>query len=133
MKHEARSDAGAFEWNRGGWFGTQVGATLWLVLLGGLLMAQSRPVGGLVLASGLVPNLLGVLLWRRRHSVSAYHGIQALLAACGIGALVAMACLRVSSDQGASADLPSAWLLLLYPGLMLVLHLRERSAAKDAT
>jgi hypothetical protein len=31
-----------------------------------------------------------------------------------------------------SSELPSGWLLLMYPGLMLAFHLQERAARKSA-
>lgn len=123
---------GAFQWNRGGWFGSQLGATLWLVLLGSLMLAQSRLVGGLVLAFGLAPNLIGTILWRRRHTLSPYRAIQGLFASCGLSALLAMLCIRAAGERYSDSGLPSLWLLLLYPGLMLSFHFRERRARSAA-
>lgn len=122
--------SGAFQWNRGGWFGAQVGATLWLILLGGTLLARSEPVGILLVGLGLAPNLVGVVLWRRRDTLSPYPAIQVLLAVCGVSALLAVLGVRLSGLAPSAAGLPSAWLLLMYPGLMAVLHLREREARK---
>ena len=97
---EAGSDAkrgdGAFQWNVGGWFGGQVGATLWLIGLGVLLLVQGRLVGAGVLALGLAPNALGGLLWSRRARVSPYPAIQALVGASGLCALAAMLWLRAA-------------------------------------
>ena len=129
---QGKAGTGAFQWNRGGWFGSQLGATLWLVLLGSVLLAQSRWVGGLVVLFGLIPNLVGLLIWRRRHSVSPYPAIQALLAVCGLAALCAMLSIRAAGIAASSLDLPSLWFLLMYPGLMLAFHLQERSARRAA-
>ncbi|MCP3985209.1 MAG: hypothetical protein GY723_12540 [bacterium] len=132
MEHQGRRGLGAFQWNRGGWFGSQLGATLWLILLGGLLLAQSRPVGGLVVLCGLIPNLIGLALWRRRSSVSPYPAIQILIAVCGLGALVAMLGLRLFSLSQSSSELSSVWFLLIYPALMLAFHLQEQAARRAA-
>ncbi|MBW2232959.1 MAG: hypothetical protein JRH17_21440 [Deltaproteobacteria bacterium] len=129
MELQGRPGEGAFQWNRGGWFGSQLGATLWLVLLGALLLAQSKAVGGLVVLFGLVPNLIGLALWRRRHSLSPYPAVQGLIATCGLSALLAMLCIR-TVGLGPSVDPPTVWLLLIYPGLMLVFHFQEQSARR---
>lgn len=132
MRPQGKLGAGAFQWNRGGWFGSQLGATLWLFILGIMLLSQSRSVGGFLLLFGLIPNLIGLLLWRRRQSVSPYPAIQGLLAACGLSALFAMLCFRAAGIAESSVDLPSLWLLLVYPGLMLAFHFQEQSARKAA-
>lgn len=129
---QGKRGAGAFQWNRGGWFGSQLGATLWLALLGGLLLAQSQSVGALLVLCAAVPNLVGLALWRRRHSVSPYPAIQCLVAACGLGALVAMLGLRAAGVAQSPAGMPSSWFLLMYPGLMLAFHLQERAARRTA-
>ncbi|MCP5055669.1 MAG: hypothetical protein GY937_02970 [bacterium] len=132
MELQGKRGAGAFQWNRGGWFGSQVGATLWLVLLGGVLLVQSQPVGGLVVLCGVVPNLIGLALWRRRQSISPYAAIQILIAVCGCGALVAMVGIRVIAPPQVASETSWVWFLLMYPGLMLMFHLQERAARKAA-
>lgn len=129
MELQGKAGPGAFQWNRGGWFGSQVGATLWIVLLGASLLPSSPGLGGLVVTLGLIPNALGGLLWRRRQTLSPYPALQALLATCGLAALLALVCLRAAGVAG--ADTLHAWgSIALYPGLMLVFHLRERSARR---
>jgi hypothetical protein len=133
MHPHEKHGTGRFHWNRGGWFGGQVGATLWLVLLGCLLMAQGRKVGAVVLVLGLVPNFVGLALWRHRHRLSPYPALQLLIATAGISALVSMVVLWRLTGPVSSLQLPSSlWFLLLYPGLMLVFHLQERAARKAA-
>jgi hypothetical protein len=133
MNLEGKRGTGRFRWNRGGWFGGQIGATLWLVLLGCLLMAQGRVAGAAVLVLGLLPNLVGLLLWRRRHRLSPYPAVQLLLATAGISALVSMLVLLHSGVPLSSLQLPSGlWFLGIYPGLMFVFHLQERAGRKTA-
>ena len=132
MELQGKRGAGAFQWNRGGWFGSQVGATLWLVLLGGVLLVQWQPVGGLLVLCGVVPNLIGFALWRRRQSISPYPAIQILITVCGCGALIAMLGLRVLSLSQSASEMPSVWFLLMYPGLMLAFHLQEKAARRAA-
>jgi hypothetical protein len=132
MQLQGRRGEGAFQWNRGGWFGSQLGATLWLVLLGVMLLGRSEPVGGLVLLSGILPNAVGLVLWRRRETLAPYPAIQALIAVCGLGALAALLSIGTAGIAMSSSELPSGWLLLMYPGLMLAFHLQERAARKSA-
>lgn len=132
VKPEGKFGNGAFQWNRGGWFGSQIGATLWLVLLGFVLLAQSRLIGGLFILLGLVANFAGLWLWRKRESLAPYPAIQILLATCGLCALISMLSLRASEIPQPSVALPSLWFLLMYPGLMLVFHLQEGNARRRA-
>jgi len=128
--HEKR-DSGRFQWNRGGWFGGQVGATLWLILLGGLLVATDRVGGWAVLSLGLLPNVVGCLMWRRRQRLSPYRALQELIALAGLCALVSMLILMRSDVSLPSLQLPSSlWFLLIYPGMMLVFHVQERAARR---
>jgi hypothetical protein len=129
---QGKRGRGAFQWNRGGWFGSQLGASLWLVLLGVALLSRGRAVGGVVIGLGLAPNLLGVALWRRRESLAPYPAIQGLVAACGLSALLAMLCIAAAGLTPPSVGLPSLWFLLMYPGLMLAFHLQERSARRPS-
>lgn len=132
MDPEGRQAAGAFQWNRSGWFGGQIGATLWLLLLGSWLLVQSQPVGALLVGLGAGSNLVGVALWRRRSSLSPYLALQMLIAVCGIAAAVAMIFLRGVDVSPSSTELPRAWFLLFYPGLMLIFYLQEQSARKSS-
>ena len=132
MELQGRRGPGAFQWNRGGWFGAQCGATLWLVLLGGLLLAQSRSVGAAVLLCGLVPNAVGIWLWRRRDAWTPYPAVQVLLVACGLCALLALLCVRAEGGELPGAQPLSLWTLSVYPGLMLAFHLQERGARRTS-
>lgn len=133
MHPHERHGTGRFQWNRGGWFGGQIGATLWLVLLGCLVMAQGRMVGAAVLLFGLLSNLVGLALWRHRDRLSPYPALQLLIATAAVSALVSMLVLWRSGGPVPPLDLPSSlWFLLIYPGLMLVFHLQERAARKAA-
>ena len=129
---DAKRGTGAFQWNRGGWFGSQLGATLWLLIVGAMTVAHDRALGALLLFLGALPNALGVLLWSRRSVLSPYPALQALLVLCGLSALAAICSVRAFGLSPSSLGLPSAWLLMLFPGLMLLFHVRERGARNAA-
>ncbi len=127
---QGKLGSGAFQWNRGGWFGAQIGSTLWLVIPGFVLLSQSKPVGGLVVFFGVIANLVGLALWRRRNTVPPYPAVQVLIAACGVAALAAILSLLAADLSLPDEGIPSAWLLLIYPGLMLAFRFQEQSARR---
>lgn len=126
-----RHGDGAFQWNRAGWFGSQLGATLWLLLLGIAVLAHVKELGTALVVLALLPNAIGIYLWHRRHELAPYPAIQILLAACGLSALLSLIVVARAGLSPSLLGLPPAWLLAMYPALMLVFHLRER-AAKQA-
>lgn len=76
--------AGRLEWNFGGWYGGQLGGTAWM-LVAAILTAVRDPVIGLVaLLLAAVPNVVGVVLWRRRERLSCYRSLQWLLVLIGV-------------------------------------------------
>jgi len=122
MSEPGRSSA--FTWNAGGWFGAQLGSTLWMLILGGLLLARDPATGLLCLAGGLGLNGLGLGLWLARRRLRPYLGIQAFL--LGTSLVVAVLVLVVNArglsrppEAGAlvATYLPW-WVITLPPGLM---------------
>jgi hypothetical protein len=73
-----------------------------------------------------------LVLWRKRNSLPPYLALQVLIAVCGASAAVAMFLVHRHGVSFPSSDLPSAWFLFLYPGLMVTFYLQERSARKHA-
>lgn len=123
----------AFRWNVGGWFGAQIGSTLWLFLLGGMLATEHASLGLAVLSCGLVPNAVGAFLWSRRRHLDPYLSLQGLVACVGLFTLTALVVLDCG-NQLAAADPRFQedprriyWFLLLYPALMLAFFLRQRA------
>ena len=135
MKESARQTA--FVWNAGGWFGSQVGSTLWLLILG-LGVARRDPLAGSLAVGGfLALNAWGLSLWRSRARLGAYAGIQRfLLAATAVVAVVVVVAHARSTATTprpgalASTFLPG-WVVLMFPGLMLLFWLRERLARRE--
>jgi len=131
MQDSNKRGPGQFQWNRGGWFGGQIGGTLWLILLGCALLSQGHLVGAVALAFGLLSNVLGLLLWRRRRTLSPYPAIQILVGFCGLSGLISL--LAISASPTAEQTFQTSqnyWYLLFFPGLMLMFHLQERTARK---
>jgi hypothetical protein len=124
--------AGVFQWSAGGWFGSQLGATLWPLVVGIVVRAHDRSLGVVLLALALLPTAVGILLWQRRRIVSPYPALQILLAFSGLSALLAVIAVHLAGLSPTALGLPPVWLLVLYPALMLVLHRREQAARRAA-
>ena len=133
---ERPGDAGAFSWNAGGWFGGQVGATLWLGILGALLALQDLTGGLVALGAWAVPNVLGIRLWRQRARRDAYASLQLLIAVAGLCALAAVAFLSARSAYVGLMERhgTQTWsvfaALLVYPAIMLQFWLQQRAARR---
>jgi hypothetical protein len=131
FEYQGKPGPGRFQWSRGGWFGGQIGATLWVLLLGVLMLDRGRATGAVVLALGLGVNALGAWLWRGRHEREPYPAIQLLLGACA-GVAVVSVWLASAADSANEGFAPSLPVLLVYPGLMLLFHLQEQAARRSA-
>jgi hypothetical protein len=71
---------GAFQWNTGGWFGSQVGGTAFM-LTGAIWLTLFAPLVGLIwLAGFVVCNAVGIGLWRRRARIAPFTAMAILLA-----------------------------------------------------
>ena len=132
MEIQAKPGPGRFQWSAGGWFGAQIGATLWLLLLGGLMLGQGRSSGGVVLALGLLMNGLGVYLWSARGTREPYPAIQLFLGACSVVALASVLLASASNPSTGGSSAPSLPTLLVYPALMGVFHLQETASRKSS-
>jgi hypothetical protein len=98
-----------------GWFGAQVGSTLWL-LLDGIDRFQDDVTSGLLLTSGFViANLWGLSVRRFGKHIYAYGAIQRMLG--GITIVVASLFLI---EHLREAPLPAGyWTLGVYPAMMV--------------
>lgn len=91
-----------FRWVAGGWFGAQCGSTLWLLPLGIGALPHDR-ISGVVAFSGfVVANGLGLLLWSARRRLSAFVGLQLLLAVM----LVVFTTVIVVTNARCATELP---------------------------
>jgi hypothetical protein len=136
---EPRRGPGAFQWNAGGWFGSQVGSTLWLLILGALLFTQGRTqAGATALVAFAISNAIGTWLWSRRVHVAPYPAIQALVAVMGMATLAVFVGLDYLGElaaldpQGAARPGWAYGLLAMYPGLMLLFFVQERAARRSS-
>lgn len=78
------------QWNSGGWFGAQLGSTCWIAICAGLLSKHDLKVAAIVFTLFLAANIVGTALWCLRDRLSAYCGMNTLLAALGAASLAAV-------------------------------------------
>jgi len=119
---------GKFQWNTGGWFGAQIGSTLWLLLLGGIILNTNVIIGSVLLFFFILPNVVGWITWRERRSIEPYPAIQALLGMIGLSSFFAVIVLDLSGyitklEPGMrdSPKQPYVY-LLIFPVLMIAFH-----------
>ena len=125
--------SGAFEWNAGGWWGSQIGGTAWMLGVGiGIAFQDIRP-GAVMIAGGVLSNIVGTWLWCNRDRVSPHRAIQTLLAVIGVSAVCGIVALDAFGHVPGNQRLLVYWWLVFIPGLMLMFYLRERAAATQRT
>jgi hypothetical protein len=128
----ARVGRGHFQWSPGGYFGAQLGGTLWLLSF--LWFAPLAPeAAGLGLGLFAAANAVGFALWWGRDRIAPYVGVQLLLLACAAAGVAAFAGLTALRPSLASRLLksPRDWMpLLVFPAIMVAFHLMEASARR---
>lgn len=131
--NQARESRSSLQWNAGGWLGAQVGGTLWMLILGCVLMFQGEGAGSALLAAGIAGNLVGAWLWSRRHRMRLHFATQMLFAACGAFAVLALLVLARWGAPGVLQEWRlSPALLLVYPAVMLLVFSLDRGRALEA-
>lgn len=124
-----------FTWNAGGWFGSQVGSTLWLVILGFVLWSRDALTAYGCFGGFFVLNAWGCYLWRKRERLSVYAGLQLflLLASVAFAVVVVLVNVRGLSERApgalVSTHLPYG-IIAAPPLLMLMFFFRERQAKR---
>ena len=132
MATDGRGRLSAFAWNAGGWFGTQLGCTLWLLILGFVLFSKDALAAWVCLAGFLVLNAWALYLWRSRKQLSAYAGLQRFLLAASV--IIALVIAVVNGRGLSEPPTPGAlvstylphWVIAVAPALMLLFFWRER-------
>jgi hypothetical protein len=136
---QASRGPGRFQWNAGGWFGSQLGGTTWLFVGAMVLATRALDLAAIWLACFLGANLAGLWLWSRRDRIAPFAALELLLAVCGIAGLAALGGLelfrpelafQLTGMRHASAvllgvPLLMAWFLVLEQGE------RRRRARED--
>jgi len=128
-----RKGDGHFQWNTGGWFGGQIGCTAHLLVLGPWIAIHEILPGLLILAWGILANLVGFGLWQRRDKIAPYPALQLMLIVTLLAAVAGFVTAHYSSNGGKWAFVMNAnspWILLWFPVLMLLICCLEHAGKK---
>jgi hypothetical protein len=130
----ARSAQGHFRWSGGGWFGTAIGGSAWMVVAATFLAVHDSPRLAWVPAACAAATIaLAWALWRRRERLDPFLAILMLLTALAIANPIAWFAISRWGSPGALARMnwptASGWDLvvpLLAPLLMVGFYFLER-------
>ncbi len=139
MSQRPRDDPG-LGWN-GGWFGLQLGGTLWLLIMAGMLLGRNPGTAACVFGCFLVPNLAGAWMWSRRARLSIRRADLIFLPILGVASIVAVlvtdragrwTTMTIGGPDNISAESMVLVIALLVVGLMIFLPLQHRRRANGS-
>ena len=126
-------ESGRIRWNRGAWLGGQLGGSAWMLVAGLLAIPADLAAATAVLGLFALANLAGWLIWRRRESISPYHGLQTLIPILGCAGVAAVYVLdragiyeAIQSGGSVSASRTYAILIAVVAALMIMLWWQSR-------
>lgn len=122
-------------WNAGGWFGSQLGGTLWMFIASSVLASHGSRSAVVLLACGLLANLVGLALWTRRARLDPFRALQVLVSTIAVCAFVAVRWLEVRGEFGlldprVSPRSMYVLLALLTLGLLVMFDQQRRAFAR---
>lgn len=141
---------GNFQWNTGGWFGGQLGGTVWLIVAASVFAAGAPRLALALAACWLGANAIGTWLWWRRDRLLPYPAVQLMLVVVGAFSSLALFAIDYSGhlsdfDRYYRETFPHwlyeafrqepRWLyagLLVFPCLMVAFRYIERTAISRA-
>lgn len=128
-----------FSWNAGAWFGTQLGCTLWILLLGIAVIPRDLATGLACIATFIALTAVGIVLYRRRERSSPLAAIQAFLACVTVGTalVVVLANARGVADPSSPRAMVSThlpyWAIACPLALMLFSFLIVKAGGKGSS
>jgi len=138
-QHEGEKDTamqpligkGQLQWNRGGWFGSQIGSSAYMILLGAVMLFIDAKPASIILACGLVPNVVGCALWRHRDRLSPLAGLQWLLLTLfvftGLAVGTALFFQEATGEGACFIGIKKvAWIPLFFPLTMLMFYVTDK-------
>jgi uncharacterized membrane protein YfcA len=120
-------------WNKGGWIGSVIGCTTWMVLSGFAVIGRDPLLGSIALALVLSVLVLARALWQRRADVHPIRGLQLLCAASFIAALLGVGFAIWRGTIPSKLTTPLLLSLVVYPLMAGVFELRKRAEDRAAT
>jgi hypothetical protein len=135
-------DPGRFQWNAGGWFGSSLGSSAWMIVTSCLLLLNSQPMLATVPAIAFaIVATASLLLWSRRDRIYPFSAMMALLGLLAIALPLVWIVVQSYGSPSALAAMnwsesrwPTILVVAIVPALMIWFLLLERLGAnKDDT
>lgn len=128
---QPRVGAGQLQWNTWGWFGGQIGSSVWLLALGIVALAQGGTLGLVPVGLFAVAGLVGALLWWRRDLLAPFPALEILLGTITVLSAAGVATILEGGLLGSGPGVPPGrWIylyLLIFPALMAQLWVADRA------
>lgn len=131
---------GRFQWNRGGWFGSLLGSSAWMLVTSIFLLFYSQPfLAALPLGGFAVVTFASYVLWSRRDRIYPYPAMMAMLGLFAI--LMPVVWMAISSNASPSSLEAMNWpvdpritavVFAIFPIGMVWFTLLEWSAKLDS-
>lgn len=133
---QPQSGSGRFQWNAGGWFGSQVGSTAWMLGAAFVLLPDHVGPGIAAFLGFLASNVFGLVLYRKRSRMLPYPALQWLIGFVGVASVALVVYLNHSGvvDEVDPRLRYGQWgfylLPVLFIGLMALFYWMERKTAQ---
>ncbi len=128
MDTQKSLERNSFVWNAGGWFGSQVGGSVWMLFCGLSLMFADA-ISGLVCLGGFaLTNAIGCYLWQHREKVDPYVGLQRLFFTLAVVCAIMSVVLY---RRGFLSSRESILLIVIPPALMTFLALQNWAVKRN--
>ena len=126
------------QWNAGGWFGSAVGSTAWMLVCAIFLIVHGQnAIAAVNVACFAIANAVAVGLWLNRSKICAYPALLILLATFSFAIPIAwLATAQFASDNALAAmnwptsSIVTALILFAAPVATLIFVLRENASAR---
>jgi len=130
-------DNAPYQWNAGGWFGSQLGASCWMLIAGLLLLPIDAGVAVATLGIFAAVNVAGTAMWMQRERLAPIPAIQMLIVLVGAAGALATYVMdsagrfeSLGTGPGTSARSMYIILALMVAGLLLMFHLIGRGISR---
>jgi len=109
---------GHFQWNAGGWFGSSLGSSAWMIVASCFLALHDQPTLAMVPAVGFAIVLLAsLLLWARRNRIYPFPAMMGLLGLLAVA--ISLALIVVSSNGSPAALAAMNWPASIWPTVLV--------------
>jgi len=116
-----------------GWFGGQVGSTVWLVCVAFRLGWHASPGNfSLLLACFAAANLIGLAFWCQRHRIGLGLALRLMLGAVAACGLIAMISLRSTPEFDSELSPLTFVVFGIVIAVLFVILPRRASGSRDA-